>query len=202
VLPEHQEFKKIPRLSREIVITEKIDGTNGVVAIFHKAELPPEDLDNPAVLLVPFGGMDFVMLAGSKSRWISPVDDNFGFARWVAQHRDELVTLGPGTHYGEWWGSGIQRGYGLTKGEKRWSLFNTTRWALKRPSCCSCVPELYRGAFSTPHIETVLQQLKELGSSAALGFMNPEGVIVYHVAGDLLFKKTLHKDEEPKGKTS
>ena len=30
--------------------------------------------------------------------------------------------------------------------------------------------------------------------------MNPEGVVVFHVAANLCFKKTLEKDEEPKGK--
>lgn len=28
--------------------------------------------------------------------------------------------------------------------------------------------------------------------------MNPEGVVVYHLAGRVGFKKTLHKDELPK----
>ena len=52
----------------------------------------------------------------------------FGFARWVETNRERLITLlGPGLHFGEWWGSGIQRGYGLTKGDKRFSLFNVER---------------------------------------------------------------------------
>ena len=33
ITPEFQEFKKIPRLSRDIIITEKLDGTNGVIYI-------------------------------------------------------------------------------------------------------------------------------------------------------------------------
>ncbi len=36
----------------------------------------------------------------------------------------------PATYFGEWWGSGVQRGYGLQKGDKRFSLFNVSRWAL------------------------------------------------------------------------
>jgi hypothetical protein len=32
-MKEFVEFKKIPRLSRECVVTEKIDGTNGVIYI-------------------------------------------------------------------------------------------------------------------------------------------------------------------------
>jgi len=30
--------------------------------------------------------------------------------------------------------------------------------------------------------------------------MNPEGVVIYHRAGNLYFKKTILKDEEYKGK--
>ena len=34
---------------------------------------------------------------------------------------------------------------------------------------------------------------------AAPGFMKPEGVVIYHKAANLLMKKTLEKDEQPKG---
>jgi hypothetical protein len=34
---------------------------------------------------------------------------------------------------------------------------------------------------------------------AAPGFMNPEGVVIYHTAGDLYFKKTIKNDDKPKG---
>ena len=131
-------------------------------------------------------------------------------------HRDELLTLGPGRHFGEWWGAGIQRRYGLT--EKRWSLFNVGRWALHGtepkqiatadprvtktqdvlPPCCGLVPVLYQGAFDTAAIDGVLNSLRENGSVAAPGFMKPEGVVVFHVAGNVGFKKTLERDEVPK----
>jgi len=32
------------------------------------------------------------------------------------------------------------------------------------------------------------------------GFNNPEGVVVFHIAGNVGFKKTLERDEERKGK--
>ena len=117
--------------------------------------------------------------------------------------------LGPGHHFGEWWGSGIQRGYGLLKGEKRFSLFNTARWAddrdrekypLDRPACCYVTPVLYSGLFHSIAVEAALGELSRVGSLASPGFMNPEGIIVWHEAARVLFKKTLHKDEEPKGK--
>jgi hypothetical protein len=44
-----------------------------------------------------------------------------------------------------------------------------------------------------------LSKLREEGSLAAPGFMNPEGVVVFHLAAGMGFKKTLEKDEVPKG---
>ena len=126
------------------------------------------------------------------------------------------MTLGPGRHFGEWWGAGIQRRYG--QAEKRWSLFNVGRWALHGtepkqiptadprvtkiqdvlPPCCGLVPVLYRGIFDTAAIDVVLRDLSKNGSAAAPGFMFPEGVVVFHVAGNIGFKRTLEKDELPK----
>lgn len=191
-------FPKIARLSRDSVITEKIDGTNAQILITESGEL----------------------LAGSRSRWITPEDDNYGFARWVHQNRDELMTLGPGRHFGEWWGSGCQRGYGLKNGEKRFSLFNVFRWVehgtepqpmkcadprevkLQQilPPCCNLVPVLYRGEFDTNAVHVALEDLRVNGSKASPGFMDPEGVVLFHSAGNVGFKKTLKKDEEPKSK--
>jgi hypothetical protein len=181
MLPDFEEFPKIARLSREIVITEKIDGTNGVIFV-------PE-IDGPLV-------------AGSRSQWLLS-SDNFGFAKWVRENEDELRKLGPGRHYGEWWGSGIQRGYGLEKGEKRVSLFNVHRWSGdERPACCSVVPTLYQGPFVTDAVEAALADLRAKGSRAAPGFMKPEGVVVFHPQGRVFFKKTVERDEEWKGKQS
>ncbi len=190
------EFPKIARLSRDIIITEKIDGTNAKILI-------TEDGD---------------IFTGSRTKWITPQDDNAGFARWVEGNKNDILKLGAGRHFGEWWGSGIQRGYGLPKGEKRLSLFNVSRWTLygtlpKRiptadpriekyqeilPEGILLVPELYRGVFDTNKIDDVLNDLKLNGSYASPGFMKPEGIVVFHVAGNVGFKKTIEKDEVPK----
>lgn len=177
-MSDFTEFQKIPRLTRPMIVTEKIDGTNAQVLVTDEGKV----------------------LAGSRSRFITPEDDNFGFAAWVRDHEKELLALGPGRHFGEWWGSGIQRGYGLK--EKRFSLFNVSRWEspIARPACCGCVPVLYQGMFSTEAVAEVLQRLKAEGSAAVPGFMKPEGVVIFHVAGNLMFKKTLEKDDEWKGK--
>lgn len=168
---EFMGFPKMARLSREIIVSEKIDGTNAQVYITE----------------------DGTMLAGSRTRWIAPCDDNFGFAKWVDAHRDELLTLGPGRHFGEWWGSGINRGYGLA--ERRFSLFNVQRWALHGtdpktfptadprvtrtqdvlPPCCGLVPVLYQGPFDTAAVDACIERLRMTGSVAAPGFSRPEG---------------------------
>ena len=196
---EFIEFPKIARLSRNIIITEKIDGTNGCIFI----------------------GEDNEFLFGSRSRWITPEQDNHGFAKWAYEHKEELIAgLGAGRHFGEWWGSGIQRGYDLPKGWKRFSLINAIRWAmigseLQRipcgdpriekwqqyaPECCHVVPVLFRGLFDTKDINSVLWELNRTGSKANPGFMKPEGVVVFHIAGNVGFKKTIEKDNEPKSK--
>ena len=197
---EFRAFDKIPRLKRECIITEKIDGTNAQIVIEDGATAEHYHPSVTRVLLNSFPTPNMVIYAGSRNRWIVPGDDNYGFARWVYDNAEELVKLGPGTHFGEWWGSGIQRGYGLRNGDKRFSLFNTSRWNEEtKPACCSIVPVLYRGAFSTDAIDNVIDDLVIAGSQAAPGFMKPEGIIVFHAASRENFKVTIEKDEEPKG---
>jgi hypothetical protein len=171
-------FGKISRLNRQVIVTEKIDGTNACVVVTD----------------------DGVVTAQSRSRIITPEDDNFGFAVWVQKNAEELRKLGSGYHYGEWWGQGIQRNYGMT--EKVFSLFNVSLWmnGEKRPACCRVVPPL---AVLTgfAHVGGILDTLRRNGSVAAPGFMQPEGIIAYHVAGGHYYKATSEKDEEYKGKS-
>jgi hypothetical protein len=179
-------FPKMPRWSRNIVITEKIDGTNGVIQI-----------------------ADGDIRAGSRNRWLESGEDNFSFAKWVHEHRIELVAgLGEGTHHGEWWGKGIQRGYGLD--ERRFSLFNVSRWIKDEserrfgdaqkivPACCHVVPVLYYGDNDSSAIAIALNQLRGSGSVAAPNFTNPEGVCIFHEASRNYFKKTIDGDDTPK----
>jgi hypothetical protein len=170
------EFPKIPRLRRGCVISEKIDGTNA------------------SVLITEDGGV----FAGSRTRWITPEADNHGFAAWVRDHADQLRGLGVGLHFGEWWGQGIQRRYGLD--HKRFSLFNSGRWNSHHPppDCCHVVPVVRGCAFNDGEIQAALETLRTGGSLAAPGFMRPEGIVVFHPASKHLFKVTLDNDDEPK----
>lgn len=204
---EFKPFDKIARLHRECCITEKIDGTNAQITIVPESE-GDEALSISSRILTreAFGGTlegRFLMFAGSRTRYITPADDNFGFAGWAAQHSEELWSLGDGHHYGEWWGGKIQRGYGLA--EKRFSLFNAFRWDGQnpnRPACCGVVPTLYIGPFSTDIVVAQLERLRVEGSLAAPGFMRPEGVVTYLSAAKCYFKQTLEKDDEPKTRTA
>lgn len=168
-------FPSIPRLSRECIVTEKLDGTNA--QIWFKE--------------------DDTVLIGSRNRWLTPEDDNFGFARWVTSNLAALkIELGYGQHFGEWWGKGINKRYNC---DKRFSLFNTTRWADQPLKLCSVVPVLYRGIFDTGIIDSALDGLRQTGSVACPGCMNPEGIVVFHVAANQMFKKTLDKNDGHKG---
>ncbi len=191
---EFKEFPKISRLSRDIVITEKLDGTNAQVFIHEIAEGDGFPDGSPVLAVVG----NRAILAGSRTKWITPEDDNYGFARWVKENAEQLADLGPGAHFGEWWGLGIQRRYNVP--EKRWSLFNVHKWGEVRPACCHVVPVLYRGAFDTNVAQYAMDQLAHGGSVAAPGFMKPEGVVIFHTASGHLYKKTIEKDEEYKSK--
>ena len=159
--PETIEFSKIPRLFRECTITEKIDGTNGTIII------------DPAQSRV---------WAQSKNQMLDHRSgiDNHGFDAWVQANADRLATLlggdldGISRHSGEWWGSGINRGYGLAKGEKRFSLFNTAKWSdiiYGGMDGLYCVPVLWEGVFSTAAVRECLDELATMGSAAAPGLM-------------------------------
>lgn len=177
---DFEAFPKIPRLRRECCLTEKIDGSNAQVCITADGEV----------------------FAGSRTRWITPQADNFGFAQWVHDNAFELLKLGPGRHFGEWYGAGIQRRYGLT--EKRFALFNAHRWGKvvgtdAFPSCCHVVPVLYNGVFSDKAVADALDDLRAKGSRAVPGFMQPEGVVVFMSASQTMHKVLLENDDIPKG---
>lgn len=192
------EFKAWPKIPRdtdeEIVITEKIDGTNACVIV--------ED--------------GVVVGAQSRKRLITPEQDNMGFARWVEEHKDELASLGDGYHYGEWAGPGIQKNRHKLK-QKEFFLFNTHKWDDNpdKPKCCSIVPIQFQAKL--PCEETDIQTVEEaikyvmylldlFGSQASYQCVNgkldgengkPEGVVVYYRKTDRMVKHTF---ETPNGK--
>jgi hypothetical protein len=177
--PMFEPWPKIPRWRREVVVTEKIDGTNAQVHV----------LDDGRVL------------AGSRNRYLTALADNFGFYAWVKAHEERLRALGPGRHFGEWWGQGIGRKYGQER--RRFSLFNTARWnpahleSAGLVGLVEVVPVLHVGALH--EVEIVVASLQRTGSVAAPGWMKPEGVVIYHTASRTMFKRLLENDDAPKG---
>ena len=95
--------------------------------------------------------------------------------------------------------------------DKRFSLFNTTVWGpiikareiagLPIPLGLGVVPVMYEGKFLTREVEDQIFRLRTFGSLCAPGFMDPEGVVVYHDAAKAFFKVTVKDDEKPKGST-
>lgn len=180
--PDFVPWGKIPRLNRDIVITEKIDGTNAAIHVTEEGTF-----------------------AQSRNRMLdldTKGGDNAGFLRWVLDHEAELrEDLGPGLHFGEWYGLGIQRAYGLD--HKRFALFNVARFAEAAPHFVTpnlgVVPVLYSGPFTTDAVQGTLRHLFEAGSWVAPGFTRPEGIVVFHKAAGQMFKVTVEHDEQPKG---
>jgi hypothetical protein len=202
---EFAPWPKTARLFRDIVVTEKIDGTNAAIHISAlRGTMDEWDAYPAESYTCVVDSTRYVISAQSRKRLIYPgkTTDNYGFAGWVYDNAAALVSLlGEGLHFGEWWGQGIQRGYGLT--ERRFSLFNTAKHAdlfLEggmdlTGGRVDVVPVLYEGPNDTAAIRTELYSLKTWGSTAVPGFMNPEGICVYHSASRTVAKVTLdHND--------
>lgn len=198
-------WPKTPRLFRDSVITEKLDGTNACVIIQQVPEGEECPIEAVTEVKAETAAFDtyYAVGAQSRNRLIYPTNDNAGFAFWVREHARALVDLlGPGYHYGEWWGKGIQRGYGLD--EKRFSLFNVSRYEdvdLSTVPGLGVVPVLQRCTFNTAVVLDVAEALACGGSRAAPGYDNPEGVVVYHTASGSLFKYLIEADDRPKALT-
>ena len=192
-LPGFVNWGKISRFNRDICITEKIDGTNAAIGVTE----------------------DHRVYAQSRTRVISPWDDNYGFAAWVEKNKESLVKLGPGLHFGEWMGVGINRSYQIV--ERRFYLFNVERWAKNEDGQkiieeihgtdhvpVYVVPTIYEGPWFDPEHGTfiptaAIDALRDHGSIAIPGYMRPEGLCIYHKASRQIFKITLEGDAEHKG---
>lgn len=200
---EHKPWPKTPRWNRNLVISEKLDGTNSAVVVIDSSKDPLERVqcENSPFAWQTYEG--FYVAAQSRTRFVSPQQDNAGFGKWVFDNRNMLaLSLGVGTHHGEWWGQNLQRKYNQTR--KNFSLFNISRYEgidfdkdYNLPNV-TVVPKLYEGPNSEAAIRTTLAMLESEGSVAAPGFMRPEGIILYHTASRSVYKILLEGDELPK----
>lgn len=212
-MSEFPAYGKTPRLFRDAIYTEKIDGTNGLISIEDVTE--EYRLDGIGGLSFSYvNGCNFVdttddrtlrVRAGSRNRWLDPVngEDNYGFGAWVQRNADKLADLlGPGNHYGEWWGHGIQRGYQMT--HKTFSLFNVDRWddieyraaeaGWSDRDTIATVPVLARRTFDTEYANELLRMLAKHGSYCGPGWNQAEGIVVFHSASRQVFKALIEND--------
>lgn len=177
-------WPKIPRFENEVYhITEKIDGTNACIIITKEV---------PEIANYCYRDNEYTVYAQSRTRLLTINDDNFGFSRWVNKNAEQLIKdLGEGHHFGEWWGNGINRGYGLD--HKRFSLFNPT----KHSEVCYNVPSIR--SLTVEEFENVdwykgtKEELIECGSIASKGFMKPEGFILYAEKAKTYWKVIIDK---------
>jgi hypothetical protein len=171
-------FSKIQNIGKlHMSITEKIHGTNAQIYIYR------DESD------------ELQLKAGSRTRWLVPGDDNYGFAQFVYENKEEIISkLGEGRHWGEWAGLGINGGYNLK--EKRLYLFNWRRWKpieAELPNRILCVPVLYKGKMSLGVIDEAMEELKYNGSCISPGYMKPEGIVVEFDGS--FYKKTFNIEE-------
>lgn len=217
-------WPKTPRLNRPWVITEKIDGTNSAVFIEKVeestvAEVAPVTYVHVTDADDPENNGLYDVYAQSRNRLITPANDNFGFAAWVERHAETLVKgLGPGRHFGEWAGPGVQKNPHALE-QRLFFLFNTEKWGdifdeawdELRAVGVRTVPVLGRVASLLQdgggEVQKWLRSLRlhgsfateaERGSLAARDESKAEGIILYSTAARQAFKITLENDELPK----
>ena len=217
-MPDFTYYPKTPRLSSGYIITEKLDGSHAAVVIEEYPWTSAQPLTGPELVaqVDTFPTGRFNLYAQSRNRFVTPQSDNFGFAAWVRERAEELVEIpGPGRHFGEWWGHGIQRGYGLPRGERHFSLFNVTRHnplgsmadleayfaapPAGREPLFPDLPELStvpvisaadndRSLRAMSHmVDRALARLSLAGSLAA-EFARPEGIVLFHSRSNQVFK--------------
>lgn len=167
-MAEFEKFPKIQNLGNALCcITQKLDGTNGAIWI-----------DGNEIKV------------GSRTRWLSEDNDNFGFCKFVMENKDEVIRLlGDGRHFGEWCGPGIQSGEGLS--EREFILFDWYRYQ-DLPARFRVVPVLNHGIFDYASIQIACDKLKTYGSALVSGFTNVEGIVV--ALDGKKFKKVLRNE--------
>lgn len=153
------EFRKWPKTKRfldvQMTVTQKMEGTNA------------------QIVLDEGGG---IVLVGSRNIELSYEQDNFGFYAWCSENSEYLFSiLGPGRHYGEWCGPGIQNGEGLR--ERKFFSFNPYWLQKDSLDLIEPVPLLYQGRVDLCVIYDILCNLEKNGS-AVNGFKPAEGVII------------------------
>ncbi len=201
-MPKLKRFGITPELFSEATLCERIDGhTVGIHIEPLKTDPASGEVGVRAGDVMFMGATQHAQFyrvwVQNRNRIITPDQrDVAGVAAWAQAHAAQLAeTLGPGIHFGEWWGYKICRGYGLGPGDRRFSLFNTMRWSFidgtQVPSLYIS-PVLWEGDLGQGW-GTIVEEMDKLlagGSVAAPGYRHPEGVILYHHGADTMMQHT------------
>lgn len=149
-------WPKIPRISNDsFIITEKMDGTNGQIAVLE----------------------DGTVMAGSRNKWLSAEEDNQGFYKWIQARKQQILdNLPVGRYYGEFVGAGIQRTYNLK--EKRFYFFDTRLNFVEGDFYTVPILAETGGGFPEFTVWNCEMILRDTGSHAVSGFMEPEGFVI------------------------
>lgn len=190
-------FSSIERLENiYCVISEKIDGTNGLIQIDYKYDWNGQRYD------------DHLVQFGSRNRYITTTDDNAGFANYFTPHIASICTLAeslinygdndnpkqdwPIYIYGEWFGKGIQRGYGLD--EKYFMPFSSfyAEHMIKAGIPNIMMPNImYTGKFSLEVVDNCMNRLTSGGFHTLItNYDYPEGVVIYFPKYNFRLKQT------------
>ena len=176
---EGVEFTPWPKINRlksmAVTVTYKVDGTNAAVHI-----------------------RDGKLVAcQSRNKFITPEQDNMGFANWAYSNADVLSHLGDGIHFGEWACPNIQKNpHKLEK--KKFFLFNAHRYEdlmededrrkILIAADIEVVPVLYNGEYDEAVIRDIMTHHAEIDE----GF---EGVIIYFHDFRTYMKRTVRCPE-------
>ena len=186
----YSSFPSIERLENiYCIISEKIDGTNGLIEI-----------------------NETNVRFGSRNRYISFSDDNAGFANFFkdyeARFKDAAKDITtdesyPLRIYGEWFGCGIQRNYGLKdKLFMPFSSFYGEKLIEYQVPNVITPNIMYTGKFSMEIVDTCMQQLKLNGSGVVKDYKQPEGIVIFFPKYNFRLKETFDgakwKDALPK----
>lgn len=201
-------WNRIPWLFSDVILTEKLDGHTAMIHIERVKRLPRSrvSLVRPTDVVVshPAKMDDYTGKTARTEVWrvwaqnqVRPLQVNHdmsGLAAWVDRHAAELVrVLGPGVHSGTWWGYKIRRGYGLFPDDRRFSLFNTERWSHLNGTQVPglyCAPILWQDTLGPDTLKQFLRVLDRASkmSAAVPGWECPQGVILYHRDGNMMFQ--------------
>lgn len=184
VVQDKSEFKAWREIEKftgiHVIVTEKIHGANCHVNVVSQ----------------PDGSLKAI--AGKRTSYVG-TQGLFGFGEFVTSNEKEICEkLGPGRHYAEWTGAGVNGDYGLKN--KTAVLFNTRHHGPKKaagvlPDRFDVVPVLYDGPYVQEKIDEVLADLKANGSKFSHGYMRPEGVVLFFPLFNA-YKKIVFKPEE------